>query len=49
MITKTRYVIAVQDLMKSAVYYRDVLGFAIREVGIRTVDGHRIMFGQEIE
>lgn len=33
MITRTRYVIAVQDLMRSAAWYRDVLGFAIREVG----------------
>jgi len=33
MITKTRYVIAVQDLAKSAAFYRDVLGFAIQEIG----------------
>ena len=33
MITGTRYVIAVQDLMTSAAYYRDVLGFTIHEVG----------------
>ena len=28
-----RYVIAVQDLSRSARYYRDVLGFEVREVG----------------
>jgi predicted enzyme related to lactoylglutathione lyase len=32
-IARTRYVIAVQDLMKSAAWYRDVLGFAIHEIG----------------
>ena len=82
------YVIAVQDLQESAAYYREVLGFSIREIGddgwrmferdgcqimagncpdtipardsgdhsyfaylvlgVRTNDGHRIMFGQEI-
>lgn len=33
MITKTRYVLAVPDLARSGAYYRDVLGFTIREVG----------------
>jgi uncharacterized glyoxalase superfamily protein PhnB len=82
MLRNPRYVIAVHDLERSARYYRDVLGFEVREVGayvltddidelyaavtangaasikdirdepwnmrefgIRTVDGHRIMFG----
>jgi catechol 2,3-dioxygenase-like lactoylglutathione lyase family enzyme len=60
MLRNPRYVIAVQDLERSARYYRDVLGFEVRaigdpaggsscgnmrEFGIRTVDGHRIMFG----
>ena len=31
-ITKTRFVIAVQDLQKSAAFYRDVLGFTIHEI-----------------
>ena len=30
---KTRYVIAVHDLERSARYYRDVLGFDVREIG----------------
>ena len=33
MITRTRYVIAVPDLARSGAYYRDVLGFTVREVG----------------
>ena len=33
MITKTRYVIAVPDLGKSAAFYRDVLGFTVHEIG----------------
>ncbi len=33
MLTKTRYVIAVPDLMKSAAWYRDVLGFTVHEIG----------------
>ena len=33
MLKQSRYVIAVNDLEKSAQYYRDVLGFDIREVG----------------
>jgi catechol 2,3-dioxygenase-like lactoylglutathione lyase family enzyme len=33
MIIRPRYVIAVPDLARSAAFYRDVLGFAVREVG----------------
>lgn len=33
MIRGCRYVIAVHDLDRSAEYYRDVLGFEVREVG----------------
>jgi len=33
MIRRTRYVIAVNDLAASAAFYRDILGFAIIEVG----------------
>jgi catechol 2,3-dioxygenase-like lactoylglutathione lyase family enzyme len=33
MIRASRYVIAVHDLERSAAYYRDVLGFEVREVG----------------
>ena len=33
MIVGTSFVIAVPDLAKSAAFYRDVLGFEIREVG----------------
>lgn len=32
-VTRTRPVIAVPDLARSAAFYRDVLGFSIREVG----------------
>jgi predicted enzyme related to lactoylglutathione lyase len=32
-IQSTAYVIAVNDLMRSAQYYQDVLGFAVREIG----------------
>ena len=32
-IQRTMYVLAVLDLEKSAVYYRDVLGFSIHEIG----------------
>lgn len=32
-ITGTYFVLAVPDLERSAVYYRDVLGFEIREIG----------------
>ncbi|MCC6606013.1 MAG: VOC family protein [Anaerolineae bacterium] len=38
-ITSTMFVIAVNDLMATAVYYRDVLGFTVREIGD---DGWRI-------
>ena len=31
-ITKTRFVIAVPDLQKSAAFYRDVLGFTIHAI-----------------
>lgn len=33
MILGSRYVIAVHDLERSARYYRDVLGFEVREIG----------------
>lgn len=33
MLRHPRYVIAVHDLARSARYYRDVLGFEVREVG----------------
>ena len=33
MIHKTRFVLAVHDLERSAQFYRDVLGFEIKEVG----------------
>lgn len=33
MIQRTRYVIAVHDLERSARYYRDVLGFDVKEIG----------------
>jgi len=33
MIRNPRYVIAVHDLERSAGYYRDVLGFEVREIG----------------
>lgn len=33
MIRNPRYVIAVQDLERSAQFYREVLGFEVREVG----------------
>ncbi len=50
MIQEYMYVIAVQDLQASAKYYRDVLGFTIREIGddgwrIFQRDGCRIMAG----
>lgn len=32
-LTHPRYVIAVPNLERSAAYYRDVLGFSIREIG----------------
>ena len=33
MITQNRYVIAVHSLSRSADFYRDVLGFEVREIG----------------
>jgi catechol-2,3-dioxygenase len=33
MIRRPRYVIAVHDLERSARYYRDVLGFEVRDIG----------------
>ncbi|MEO0377985.1 MAG: VOC family protein [Cyanobacteria bacterium P01_A01_bin.17] len=39
MINRQMYVLAVQDLRASSDYYRDVLGFTIREIGD---DGWRI-------
>lgn len=33
MLRRPRYVIAVQDLQRSAAFYRDVLGFNVHEVG----------------
>ncbi|HEX7808696.1 MAG TPA: VOC family protein [Thermoanaerobaculia bacterium] len=33
MMKHPRYVIAVHDLLRSAAYYRDVLGFTVREIG----------------
>ena len=33
MMTEPRYVIAVRDLRRSATFYRDVLGFEVREIG----------------
>ncbi|MAT98760.1 MAG: bleomycin resistance protein [Anaerolineaceae bacterium] len=49
-ITSTMFVIAVNDLAASAQYYRDVLGFAVREIGddgwrIFEKDGCQIMAG----
>ncbi len=50
MITRNMYVIAVQDLQAAALYYQDVLGFTIREIGdegwrIFERDGCQIMAG----
>ncbi|MEM7708118.1 MAG: VOC family protein [Pseudomonadota bacterium] len=50
MIKQHMYVIAVQDLHKAALYYQDVLGFSIKEIGddgwrIFERDGCRIMAG----
>ena len=33
MITKTRFVLAVPDLQASATFYRDMLGFEVKEMG----------------
>ena len=40
MITRTMFVIAVQDLQATAAYYQDSLGFTVREVGD---DGWRML------
>ncbi|WP_447969800.1 VOC family protein [Nitrospira sp. M1] len=50
MIQRTMYVLAVQDLQASLKFYRDVLGFAIREIGdegwrLFERDGCQIMAG----
>ena len=50
MIKHNMYVIAVQDLQTAASYYRDVLGFSIKEIGddgwrIFERDGCQIMAG----
>ena len=51
MITRTIYVLAVPNLESSSVYYRDVLGFSVHEIGDpgwRTFvrDGCHIMAGE---
>ncbi|HET9930788.1 MAG TPA: VOC family protein [Polyangiaceae bacterium] len=51
MISATMYVLAVPNLARSAEFYRDVLGFEIREVGdpgwrMFTKDACRIMAGE---
>lgn len=50
MIQRTIFVLAVRDLESSAAYYRDVLGFEVREIGdpgwrMFVRDGCRIMAG----
>ncbi len=50
MIKQNLYVIAVQDLQASISFYRDILGFAVKEIGddgwrIFERDGCRIMAG----
>jgi predicted enzyme related to lactoylglutathione lyase len=50
-IQRTHYVLAVRDLEKSAAYYRDVMGFEVREIGdpgwrMFVRDGCRIMAGE---
>ena len=50
MIQETMYVIAVQELAAAAAWYRDVLGFAVREMGdpgwrMLVRDNCRIMAG----
>lgn len=51
MITRTLYVLAVPDLARSAAFYRDVLGFEVREMGdagwrMFVKDACRIMAGE---
>lgn len=41
MIRDHMYVLAVHDLDRSAAFY-------MREFGLRTVDGHRLMLGHEL-
>lgn len=50
MIERTMYVLAVQDLHESARFYRDVLGFTVKDIGdegwrIFERDGCQIMAG----
>jgi catechol 2,3-dioxygenase-like lactoylglutathione lyase family enzyme len=45
-VEQAMHVIAVPDLAISSAFYRDVLGFEVREIGLRTIDGHRIMIGK---
>jgi catechol 2,3-dioxygenase-like lactoylglutathione lyase family enzyme len=50
MIKNTRFVIDVPDLKKSSAYYRDVLGFSVRDLGpcwmLYTLEGCLIMAGE---
>jgi len=51
MILSSMFVIAVPELERSAVFYRDALGFAVREIGdpgwrLFVRDGCRIMAGE---
>jgi uncharacterized glyoxalase superfamily protein PhnB len=51
MIERTLYVLAVRGLEKSAAFYRDVMGFEVREIGdpgwrMFVRDGCRIMAGE---
>jgi catechol 2,3-dioxygenase-like lactoylglutathione lyase family enzyme len=66
MIKEHMYVLPVPNLSRSGEFYRDVLGFEVREMGdeilkplrdepwgmrefgLRTVDGHRLMLGSPI-
>ena len=50
-ILRTRFVLAVADLDRSAAFYRDVLGFEVQEIGdpgwrLFVRDGCRIMAGE---
>ncbi len=51
MIQRTLHILAVRDLEKSAAFYRDVMGFEVREIGdpgwrMFVRDGCRIMAGE---
>ncbi len=50
MIKRHMYVLAVPDLTRSSVFYRDVLGFEVRELGpgwlLYVKDGCQIMAGE---